>query len=410
MDSNRKTPEDQGKNIKLSYYMLIIIFFVTLIDESVDSVLIESIIPLSAQYSWLTNAFIVLSLPFALILGGWSDFHCRRKTLIFALSCILISIIMMFYFHKFSRNWIAFTSLAIKAIGGNAIPIALASIIDVMPQKKLKSSLAITICAYSLGSWLPIYLRPHLASLNLSISIGTLFILISVILWFKNYEFDGIKLTKNKPNLRQFPFYIRKDVVEIFVFIFTPLVCFFYFGFILNEISFYQILLRGELLLKDNYYSFAAIALGGGYYIGTAILFILEKKDFTDEFCIKLGVLISFVSISFITILNFIQFKFDFFYGVLLAAFSLGFALITPSIFAFFSATREDGEYGKIYGLLDSTDALAFLVTAGYIYKSKNVSYERVSLLSLILFFISSIIILAFVKIIKVSNAKTPRN
>lgn len=390
--------------------MLFIIFFVIVIDESVDNILIEAIIPLSNQYSWLTDSFVVASLPFALFLGGWSDFHCRRKTIIFALFSILISIVMLVFYNMFLHNWMAFTSLIIKAIGGNAIPIALAAILDVMPHKKFRSSLAIAICGYSVGSWVPIYFRSHLGDLTIIISISTFVSLILVFLWFKDYEFDGIKLSRNQPNLRQFLFFIRKEIKQIFLFVITPLIALFYLGFIFNEMSFYQILLRGEFLQKDNYYAFASIILGGAYYFGTLILFILERFHFNDLFNIKLGLFISFLSILFITFLNFINVQNEIFYIILIGFFSIGFALITPSIFAFFSHTRKEEEQGKIYGLLDSTDSVAFLASAWYINRSMFISYKDISLISLTLFVVSSIIILIFVKLIRASNAKSTRS
>ena len=142
---------------KQSVNRLHITFFIALfaiiMDEGVNNILIESVSALTQKHSWLVDSFMAMSIPFSLLLAGWSDSCSRRKALIFAVTSIFISVILIWFYKEFGNNWMAGGALIIKAIGGNAIPVALASIADIMPSRKFRSSLAIAICAISVGSW-----------------------------------------------------------------------------------------------------------------------------------------------------------------------------------------------------------------------------------------------------------------
>jgi hypothetical protein len=99
-----------------------------------------------------------------------------------------------------------------------------------------------------------------------------------------------------------------------------------------------------------------------GYLVGVACLWMFSRKK--DEEMIKLGYTISLISfipiftcapfISNITTLSIVCY---FFYAI-------GAAFLAPSLFSTLSRERNSHEQGKIYGLLDSADTLAFLLSS----------------------------------------------
>lgn len=386
--------------------MFLIALFAIIIDESVDTILIESIIPIAQTHGWLDGAFLVSSMPCALLMAGWSDFHCRRKTLIVALISIFISGVLMMCYNQYGAIWMAFASLSFKAILGNAIPVSLASLLDIMPSSRLRNSLAIAICGISLGSWVPIYFR---SSLFLFLNITTILTIVCigvVILWFKDSPFDGIKLSRNPASFGNFLYFLKKDFINIFSFLTIPIVALFFLGFTISEASFYQILLRGEFLQHNDYFSFSSVALGIGYYFGTALLFVFgfkrAVKFFNDKVCIKLGLMVSFFAILLIFILDSTMImEGGITHLILISGFSVGFSLFIPSLFSFLSKNRKNTDQGKIYGLLESTDSLSVAASALFIKKFKTIPHNFVSMISLILFCFSTMLMLYFFKLVK---------
>ena len=151
-------------------------------DTTTESILLESIVPIDST-GYISNIFLLASLPFAIFFASLSDFHCRLNIMIFALTSLSASNLFITLFHIYSSTWVAYAALACKGIGGNVTPIALASLATIVSKKNFTISLAIAICAYSLGSWIPIYYRSldYLSLLSTTLSITSCLITIK---WF----------------------------------------------------------------------------------------------------------------------------------------------------------------------------------------------------------------------------------
>lgn len=389
----------QAKPGNVSRIFLIILFAI-IADQTMENVLLEAIAPLDMAYGWVSDAFFFVSMPFSILLASWSDFYRRRQVMIFALVSMLLSGILTTLYEEFASNWIAFAALAFKGIGGNVTPIALASLATIVPPKKFTIFLAIAICGYSIGSWAPIYFRSftHLA---LIATILSLFCTVIVIKLFREPEFDKPILTNDSFGIKKFFIFMRKELKVIALFILPIPILLAFSGFIFSEISFYQILLRGEVLTRDNFYSSLALRMAIGYYPGTIVLCILQNKKFPDAWCLKLGILISFLSILFLSALSYAPIEGTLIFDMLFIFFSFGYALITPSLFAILSKIKRLNEQGKIYGLLDSTDALSVLLATRFIKGYRITSHNNVLWTSLIIFFISAIFILSFIRSVK---------
>ena len=379
--------------------IFLIILFAIIVDQSLDSVLLESIVPIDPT-GLISNIFLSVCIPCALFLASLSDFHCRRRILLFALASLLLSGTLISYFNAFGGNWIAYTALACKGIGGNVTPIALASLATIVSPKKFTISLAVAICAYSLGSWVPIYLRSF-EDLALSATALTLACILIAVKWFKETEFDDFKLKNNNLNLKHFFTFAWKDWKLIALFCALTPVILVISGFVFSEISFYQILLRGEVLNVNEFYSNISLKFGLSYYVGTGILCILKSKNVPDIKCLKLGITIALLSIITASILAYIPVADLFSQNLMLCTTSIGFSLLTPSLFSMLSKIRKLDEQGKIYGLLDSTDTLSILVVTKYIKSSKSVTYNHILWISSTILLISGIFILSFIYYIK---------
>ena len=375
--------------------ILILLLAITA-DTTTESILLESIVPIDLT-GYISNIFLLASLPFAIFFASLSDFHCRRKIMIFALTSLSLSSISIAFFHAYSAIWVAYIALAFKGIGGNVTPIALASLATIVSKKNFTISLAIAICAYSLGSWIPIYYRSldHLPLLSAILSIASCFITIQ---WFSEKKFDNFGPKKTTFNIEKFIAFAKEDWRALLHFCAIPAVFLVLSGFIFSEISFYQLLLRGEILTKNDFYSNLSLKIGLGYYLGTGILCFFQKKNISDAKCLKIGLLLATISIIVPIIANQLHIKYNLFYHFSSFSFSSGFALFTPSIFSMLSKLRHINEQGKIYGLLDSTDTLAIIISTIYIKKSKLLSYNQVIQISSTILILSCILMLIFIK------------
>ncbi|MGI0021791.1 MAG: hypothetical protein ACRD9Q_02920, partial [Nitrososphaeraceae archaeon] len=137
---------EQNKNRYSVLLITIIVFLNLIIDQSINTILIESVQPLDVNFrGWLTTGYMALSIPCSLLMAGWSDFHCRRKTIIFALVFAFLSFIAMVIYKLWDIKGLGIASLTIKAFLGNVTPICFAILADKISKKRFRNVLAIAI-------------------------------------------------------------------------------------------------------------------------------------------------------------------------------------------------------------------------------------------------------------------------
>lgn len=385
---------DSTKNVKRIFYIVLLSIIA---DQTVESVLLEIIGPLKFSFGNITHAYLLCTLPFALLLAAWSDFHCRRKTMIFSLTCLSISGLLATCFQGECKDWMIFAALAFKGIGGNVTPIALASLATIVPPKKFTIYLAISICAYSAGILIPIYLHSF-HQLPLTSAILAIACTLIVIRWFREREFDDFKFQNNTANLSKFFTFLRKDIISIALFAIGVSVMLALFGYIASELAFYQILLRGEVLGVNSFYSDLALKIGISYYLGTFLLYLLKRKGVSDIRCLAGGLLGALISVLVTASFHSIGFTNSYVINFSFAFFSIGYALLTPCLFSILSQIRRKDEQGKIYGFLDTYDTLAAYISVKYISISTTVSFNHALWFSFIILFIAAIFIFAFIR------------
>lgn len=369
-------------------------------DQAVESVLLENIAQIQINNKPITHAYLLLTMPFALILAAWSDFHCRRKTMIFALTSLSLSAICIYVYKVCNTSWVMYASLIFKGVGGNVTPVAFASLATIVPARKFTLYLAIAICAYSLGLWVPIYLHSfeHLPIVS---SIVTIISTAAVIFWFRESEFDDFQFQNNLASLKGFFNFFVEEIFSIIKFGLAATVLLALLGFLASEVSYYQILLRGEVLQNSSFYSELSLKMGISYYLGTFVLYLLLRKKVSVIKCLVLGTGGALLSVIFSSILNSYGVKREWVFDILFAFYSIGYALLTPSLFSLLSRIRKKDEQGKIYGFLDTYDTLAAFIGIKYIGLTKYLPFNNVLWLSCIIIFVSTVLIVAFIRDIK---------
>lgn len=389
------------KSSYIFLFITLIIFLNIFIDQSINTIIIESIQPLDVNFGgWLTISFMALSMPGSLLLSGWSDFHCRRKTLILSLSCAFLSFFIIALCRIFDSKALCISSLCVKAILGNVTPICLATLADIISKNRFRNVLALAIVAYSIGIWMPIYFKNSLIVESSFLFIFSTIIVISIaltILYIREEKFDNVKFYKNPANFISFIKFFKKDTKLIAVFLASPIIGPAILCFLFGEISYYQFLLRGELMPKADFYVSQALVLAIGYYIGTTILLFLGFFNIKDITCIRIGLFISLTA-SAIIIFEHYSSIIGNYISILIAFFSIGFSFVTPSLFAAISKISKGEEQGKIFGSMDSTDTFATLSSALII---KQTSFYPSYIILLFTFLIFSLSCVFFFKFLR---------
>ena len=100
----------------------------------------------------LAIAMVILQIFAAPVQAGFSDFYCRKKSLIVSLVFSCLSLIILIFFK--SRNLLSIVPLVfvviVNGLLGNTIPLAWAALAD-SQKKNLRFSLALATGAYSLA-------------------------------------------------------------------------------------------------------------------------------------------------------------------------------------------------------------------------------------------------------------------
>jgi hypothetical protein len=242
----------------------------------------------------------------------------------------------------------------IKGVGGNNLPLSWAGIADTQ-DSNVRLSLGLSTSAIALGYLALITLRHFLSDQDLSIAIFFMFSMLFIIA----YRFFFDLRDKKDENLEANNPSIKKEIILIFKnFLsssrFRQGLCVFLFW----EISFYSAHML-DVDLQIQAFKGLTLSMILGYLVGVGLLWRFSLK--TDYETIRIGYIVSIISfVPMFALFPFLEdhrilFIFCYFF------YSLGAAFLGPSLFSVLSKERGSHEQGKIYGLLDSTDTIAFL-------------------------------------------------
>ncbi len=348
-----------------NYYLPLLLFFL-LADVLCDSVIFKSFNKQNHSVElFLFMGILLLQAISAPIQAGFSDFSCRKKSLMVSLSFSLIALVfaylysvkILFYFP------VLILMLLIKGMLGNTTPLSWAAIADTQ-EKNVRFSFALSTGALAVGYLLMILANKFLSEQRSSLII-TLFLFALVLLcavFFKDIRDKTEKKDLSKMEMHQRWILIINDIKHLFNELKDSRTRNALLAFLLWEISIYCILL---LYIDFGVDEFSSIALGMvfGYLFGVLLLKFLSKIK--DKTIIRLGFNISaislvpfFINIIFSTNVSFPVLSFCYFFHM------LGNAFLSATLFAVLAKERKSHEQGKIYGLIESVDIIAFLISA----------------------------------------------
>jgi hypothetical protein len=142
-------------------------------------------------------------------------------------------------------------------------------------------------------------------------------------------------------------------------------------AFCLWEISLYSILVLYADFL-DGKSSIVPIAMMVGYLCGTYLVKFCDRFD--DHYMIKIGYNISVFSIlPFFIFYHFLE-NVNYILAACGFVHAIGNAILSPTLLSILSKEKGVHERGKIYGLAESADTLAFLIASIVIMTLKNSS------------------------------------
>jgi len=342
------------------YFRIILLLSLIAIDEASNSVVLKASEQSYSKVVAYSSLFVFMILQFiaAPIQSAISDFWCRRKSLYIAMGSTVISSFLLSFF--------PYLVLIVKGLIGNVVPIARAGVAD-ENLRDFRSSIGLTTVAISLGYLIIRELSDLFGSRYLYLGVASLGLITLFFLYFYKDERD---IEYRSPRVLQnasLTIKIKASLVELYrdflskPFFFNSLLAYFFF-----EMAFYCLFLTNIELGIESFKHIPYLMVLG-YFLGVILLwsytFTMKTKNGEgDKIYIVIGIVISLFAL--------ILFIFYKKLALVATIFAFGFGFFVPALFSRISYRRRtiegiiaSHEQGKIYGLIDSADSLAFILS-----------------------------------------------
>lgn len=324
----------------------------------------------------LLLSFLVLQVFFAAIQSGLSDFFGRKKSLITSLGISFFSLILIVLYLSFFQTsiFLLVSALVLKAVFGNTIPISFASIPDTQ-DRNLRGGFALASSSYSLA-----FLT--LVSINVFFTTNFPHILISLIILAVSIVaivflfVDPVDKTAHLPEdlarearKRSLSLYWKLGVREINLLIEElkkDLTGFSLSAYLLWEVSMYTIIIS-QVELSPNESQQTTLFMMLGYLVGVSLLKLKFFAKISDAKMLLSGYLLSFLSLlAFVPLIVFTR-NMNVVLTVCFAVHSVGNAFLSPTVLSILTKNRSRHDQGKILGLVESVDTIAFLLATVFV-------------------------------------------
>ncbi len=346
------------KHIHPSLYMLIAFI---LADTVADNLIIQTFQTQTFDVkTGLILVYLIVQIIISPLQAGFSDFYCRKKSLAVSLIFSFISLIFSFLFQLkiFTFFSVFLIIIFLKGFFGNTIPIAWAAVADTQ-SKELRFSLALATAPYAIG-YLLLNVFSNGNSVNIPNIVTLIFyvvVMLICIFLFKDlrderrlHSTEAINLKKKfKEEIKQIVIDIRDKRIN------TGLI-----AYLLWSISIYSVLVL--LVDFDNPFHKTASYMMYGYILGVISLKFLKR--IADNTIIYLGYWGSVIPFAVYFILFFFLKNTETLLSACYFFHGIGNAFLSPTILSILSKEKPLHEQGKIFGLIDSTDTLGFLIGA----------------------------------------------
>ncbi|MCB1106987.1 MAG: MFS transporter [Chlamydiia bacterium] len=313
---------------------------------------------------------LLLQVVAAPIQAALSDLYCRKRSLIVSIVCSLLSLILLLLFNLkilYSIPVIIFLSF-LKGSVGNTIPLSLAAIADTQ-DKNYRFSFGLSTLAYTLAYLMMIFSVLYLsdALANGIIVIFYIIVLFLCITCFKDIRDRDFHSSRNSQHTSLIKL-VSHELSLVVHDLKKPFFQHAIFAFLLWEISVYCVLL---LYVDFNKIDFRIISITMmvGYLFG---IYLLKKfNDVSDSKMGKMGMFLgslSLIPFYFHFLTQFFKLTTQSFPFLVLAGcyffHSVGMAILPPTLFAMLAKGARQHEQGRIYGVMESVDTIAFLISS----------------------------------------------
>lgn len=352
----------------------------------------------------LFSGFLFLQIVFSPIQAGISDFYGRKRGLIVTLAFSLLSLVFVYFYDLHLLNYLPLLVLLnlSKGVLGNTVPICWAAVGDLgnMEGRDLRFSFALATASYAIGYLILIFLKKRFSDINATLSLSILFLLILIICARSFFDLKDPRVNKIR-KIKMFPF-IKLICHEILQDIKDKSIQMVLLTWISFEISIYIILVYYADF--SNYESSVIeVLMMIGYLCGTYSIKFFPKVS--DDKMIKIGYTISVVSLlPYFALSPFIE-KIDSVLATCYFFHAIGNALLSPTMFSIISKLRSVHERGKTYGLAESADSVAFLLSGLTIIILKKFN-QSIFFLVCISFFTALVTLIPYRRFEKLSGKK----
>ncbi len=336
-------------------FLLIILLFFIFLDEVID---INFIHAAKNNFNLIYLLFILQAI-FAPLQSGFSDYFCRKKSIILSLIANFFSLSLISHSNVGGPIFLII-AIIIKGVLGNTLPMAWAAISDITPRKALRFALALSIFAIAFGAWISLFVISIISTytLFLILSIDLAFSLILAVFYFQDTK-----------DYRQYPQKVKKsfwrlvaaEPAALYALASKPTILFALLAFFFSEIAFYQIFFRLEVFGIGYYLKSTPFAIGIAYLIGTILMRFIKFKDSILFVCALTLISIIMLLMSLLIYLNITD---RLFLGLFTSAYTFGYVFFVPSLVSFITSHKKNPhDQGKVYGIISSVDILASLAT-----------------------------------------------
>jgi len=347
--------------------------------------------------------FLLTVIIFSPIQAGFSDRYCRKKSVIVSLSLSAFSVMIILwsqntYFSIFALFLIIFS----KGVVGNTQPISLAGVAD-RKLNNIRFSMALCTGAMAAGYLVLIIFQKLLSETQASLTLLILFALIIIlcILFFRDIRDKEGKTLETTPTsstynlLKQEVKLVLQETILVKEELKSKRLQKALLIFAFWEISQYSVHCL-NIDLRIGKFSNLTTAMVLGYLIGLFILSFFKKSS--DYSTIRIGYAICLLSVVPFFILDpFLDNGKPLLLGCYFF-YNLGTVFLAPSLFSILAGEKPSHEQGKIFGLLDSTDTIAFLIATcvAIAYFSLDLPDAFITAFSSIILFLSWFIFKSF--------------
>ena len=298
------------------------------------------------------------------IQAAFSDLFCRKRSIIISLSSSFLSLLLLLLFNSKTLAILPLVVVLsfIKGAFGNTIPLSLAAIADTQ-DKNYRVSFGFTTLSYTLAFVLMIFTTLYLSDLISNVIAASYYV---IILFLSVFSFVDIRDRSfhHSSVIEHDSVYklLKKELGLVITELRKSSLQYGIIAFFLWEISIYSVLLLYVDFNVDTF-RFIAMTMMLGYATGIFVLKIFNNT--TDLNMCKFGYLLGSLSLlPFYSHLIFSEAPSLTLLAVCYYFHSIGLAVLPPTLFAMLAKVTKPHEQGRIYGIIESVDTIAFLVSS----------------------------------------------